>query len=214
MRVIARAVSLLIVLSAPAVAQLPSMESRPYSFSIAGGPSRAFRGVDAAGGEAQGGIAYRLGGNFGVRLEGTGHWYQDQPLYPCIVQDADRCYQTMRRSVTAGTLSATYHVSRFASNNGRHVPYVIAGLGVYRSQRIATSYPSCAPPNDCADRSVHELEMRDTQLGLSGGLGADFSLGPVAIFSELRLHYIYSDAAAGRPGNDYFLWPLSVGLRF
>jgi hypothetical protein len=56
--------------------------------------------------------------------------------------------------------------------------------------------------------------MRDTQIGWSGGAGLDFMLGPVATFMEMRLHYIYSNKPGAQPSNDYFLWPVSVGLRF
>jgi hypothetical protein len=178
------------------------------------GPTHAFRGVDAPGVQGQGAIAYGLGHGFGLRLEGTGHWYEPQPLYPCIVQDAVRCYQTIKRAVAAGTLSATYHISRFRSDEGRTSPYLISGVGVYRSRRIATHYPDCQPVAACADRTTYKLEMRDTQFGWSGGLGLDFDLGPVASFAEMRLHYIYSDTPGGQPSNDYFLWPLSVGFRF
>ena len=213
MRYIARAVCFLVALAPPLLAQTVS-ESRPIGFSIAAGPTHSFRGVDAAGAGVNGGISYRLGHDFGLKLEATGHWYQQQPLYPCMVQDADRCYQTMRRSVSAGVLSATYHLSRFARDKGRATPYLMTGVGIYESRRIATHYPDCQPPDLCADRFVYKWEMRDTQFGWSGGLGLDFMLGPVATFTEMRLHYIYRDTPGGQPSNDYFLWPVSVGLRF
>ena len=214
MRFPARAVFLLLAVTSPSLAQTATSESRPFSFSLAAGPTRAFRGVDAPGVEAQGALSYRLGHGFGVRLEGAGHWYQQQPLYPCMVQDADRCYQTMRRSVSATLVSATYHVQHFATDNGHSVPYLITGIGMYESRRIATHYPNCQPLDLCFDREVYKWEMRDTQIGWSGGIGADFMLGPVPVFSEMRLHYIYRNTPGGQQSNDYFLWPLSVGLRF
>src|SRR3954469_15892016 len=143
MRYFARSVCYLVVLASPLFAQTAASDSRPISFSLAAGPARAFRGVDAPGAEAQGGIAYRVTGNFGLRLEATGHWYQQQALYPCMVQDADRCYQTMRRSVSAGVLSATYRMPRFARNKGNSTPYLISGVGMYQSRRIAAHYPDC-----------------------------------------------------------------------
>jgi hypothetical protein len=177
------------------------------------GPTRAFRGVDAPGIEGQGGVAYRLGHGFGLRLEGAGHWYGQQTLYPCLVQDAGRCYQTMRRAVAAGSLSTTYHISRFATDNGTSVPYLITGLGIYRSRRIATRYPDCQPTGAC-DRNTYKLELRDTQFGWSGGIGADFRLGSLAAFAETRVHYVYDDRPGAQPSNDYFVWPFSIGLRF
>ena len=157
---------------------------------------------------------HRFGNNFGLRLEGAGHWYADQVLYPCMVQDAQRCYQTMRRVVSAGILNVTYHLTRFASGDGRNVPYLLTGIGMYRSRRIATHYPDCQPPDQCADRGTYHLEFRDTQLGWSGGAGADFDVGQVPLFMELRVHYMYRDTPSGQPSNDYFLFPFSVGLRF
>jgi hypothetical protein len=110
--------------------------------------------------------------------------------------------------------SATYHVSRFSTDKGRTVPYLITGVGLYRSRRIATHYPECQPVASCADRTTYKLEMRDTQVGWSGGLGLDFALGSLATFTEMRLHYIYSDKSGAQPSNDYFLWPVSLGFRF
>jgi hypothetical protein len=209
-----RALSLILMAaSATAMGQSASSQSHPYAFSVAAGPTRAFRGVDAPGIQGQGGIALGLRHGFGLRLEGTGHWYEERPLYPCIVQDAARCYQTIRRAVVAGTLNATYHISRFASDKGRTVPYLISGLGVYRSRRVATRYSDCQPLGLC-DRNIYKLELRDTQFGWSGGVGADFDLGSLAAFAEMRLHYVYSDKPGGQPSNDYFLWPLSLGFRF
>ena len=205
---------LLMATSGTAMGQSAVSPSRPFTFSVAMGPTHAFRGVDAPGVEGQGGIEYGLRHGFGLRLEGTGHWYEQQPLYPCIVQDAVRCYQTMRRAVAAGVVSATYHMSRFGTDKGRTVPYLISGVGIYRSRRIATHYPECQPVGLCTDRATYKLEFRDTQFGWSGGVGLDFDLGPLATFSELRLHYIYRDSPGGQPSNDYFLWPLSIGFRF
>ncbi len=187
---------------------------RPFTFSAAVGPTRAFRGVDAPGVEGQAGLALALRRGFGLRLEGAGHWYEAQPLYPCIVQDASGCYQTMRRALAAGSLSATYHISRWATDNGQSVPYLITGLGLYRSRKIATRYSDCQPSTVSCDRNTHKLEIREIQLGWSGGIGADFRLGSVAAFAETRLHYVYSDRPSGQPSNDYFVWPLSIGLRF
>lgn len=213
MRRFALALLVFVVGTSPAIAQSATSQSRLFTFSAAVGPTNAFRGVDARGVETQGGIALGLRNGFGLRLEGTGHWYGEQPLYPCIIQDAARCYQTMSRAVAAGILNATYHISRFASDKGRSVPYVISGLGIYRSRRIATRYTDCQSVGPC-DRAIYKLELRDTQFGWSGGVGADFDLGSLAVFAETRLHYIYSDSPGAQSSNDYFLWPFSVGFRF
>lgn len=208
------AVSLLLM-APPAIVAAQSAAPRPgaFTFSVAAGPTRAFRGVDAQGVQGQGGIARSLGGGFGLRLEGTGQWYESQPLYPCIIQDDARCYQTIRRAVAAGTLSATYHMSRFRDAKGNTVPYLISGLGLYRSRRIATRYTDCQPAGPC-DRNMYRLELRDTQFGWSGGFGLDAQLGSVGVFAETRLHYVYNDRPGPEPSNDYFVWPFSLGFRF
>jgi hypothetical protein len=202
------------VATSAAFAQAPAATQRPFTFSIAMGPTRAFRGVDAPGVQGQGAIEYKFQRGLGLRLEGTGHWYAQQPLYPCIVQDELRCYQTIRRAVGAGLLSATYHMTRFADDEGHTVPYLITGVGIYRSRRIATHYADCQPSGLCADPATYKLEMRDNQFGWSGGAGLDFDLGSLKAFGEMRLHYIYRDTPSGQPSNDYFLWPISVGFRF
>lgn len=209
-----KALSLMLVtVSGAATAQAPQIKPGLFSFSIAAGPTRAFRGVDAPGVQGQGGIARSLGGGFGVRLEGTGQWYESQPLYPCIIQDDTRCYQTIRRAVAAGTLSATYHMSRFRDEKTNSVPYLISGVGLYKSRRIATRYSDCQPAGPC-DRSMYRLELRDTQFGWSGGVGLDARLGSVGVFAETRVHYVYNDRPGAEPSNDYFVWPLSIGFRF
>jgi hypothetical protein len=210
----ARVMLLLIAATSPALAQPAVTVARPFTFSIAVGPTRAFRGVDAPGVMGQGAVGYKFQRGFGLRLEGTGHWYEQQPLYPCLVQDESRCYQTIRRAVGAVVLSATFHLTRFADDKGHTVPYLITGVGTYRSRKIATHYPDCQPTGLCADRATYKMEMRDNQFGWSGGAGLDFDLGSVKAFGELRLHYIYPDTRSGQPSNDYFLWPLSVGFRF
>jgi hypothetical protein len=215
MRTISRVSALLLAVTAPAIAQTDKAEQpRSFAISVALGPTHAFRGVDSPGIQGQGGLEYKFTPSFGLRVEGTGHWYEQQPVYPCLIQDAFRCYQTVRRAVSAGVVSATYHISRFATDKGRAVPYLISGVGVYKSRRIATHYPDCQPSGACTDRSTYKLEFRDTQVGVNGGLGLDFQLGPVPTFAEMRIHYVYPDTPRGQPSNDYFLWPLSVGLRF
>ena len=202
-----RATSLLLLaVSTTASGQVPTRMPGPFSFSLAVGPSRAFRGVDAPGVHGQGGVSYSLGRGFGLSLEGAREWYEAQPLYPCLVQDAGVCYQTMRRAVGAGTLSATYHMSRFRDDKTRSTPYLITGIGIYKSRRIATRYPECRPGELC-DSNVYKLQLRDTQFGWSGGAGLDARLGRVGVFAETRVHYVYNDRRSPEPSNDYFAWP-------
>ncbi len=194
-----------------ATAQTPTSPPRPYTFSVSAGPTRSFRAGDAPGIQGQAGVEYALGHGFGLKLEGSSHRYEQQPLYRCMVLDGVNCYQAERRNVGIGVLSATYHISRLATDDG--VPYLITGLGAYRSRRIATHYSNCQPADLCLD-PTSTFEMRNTQFGWSGGIGADFKLGPVPVLAEMRVHYIYRDTPKGQPSNDFFLWPFSVGFRF
>ena len=205
-----------LVLFATALAAQASRETgRGITLSAALGPSAAAREVDASGAHADLGVGYRSHSNgFGVRLEVATHRYRDVPLYPCLVQDADRCYQTMNRRVSATIASITYNLPTrllFSHDAGA---YFLAGVGSYGSRRVATHYPDCQPGGVCADRTTHTLELRDTQVGASGGIGVEMRVQRVLLFTELRVHYAYRDTPRGQPSNDYFLVPLSVGVRF
>ena len=209
-----RFISLFLLLGmVTANAQTPTSPPRPYAFSVSAGPTRSFRGGDAPGIQGQAGVEYTLGHGFGLKLEGARHRYEQQALYRCMVLDGVNCYQAMRRDIATGVLSATYHISSFATDDG--VPYLISGVGLYRSKRIATHYSTCQPTDAlCTDPGTIRYEMRDAQFGWSGGVGADFKLGPVQALAEMRVHYIYRDTPRGQPSNDFFLWPFSVGFRF
>ncbi|MEP6551723.1 MAG: hypothetical protein ABJB95_11100 [Gemmatimonadales bacterium] len=207
-----RFISLFLLLGiVTASAQTPTSPPRPYAFSVSAGPTRSFRGGDAPGIQGQAGVEYTLAHGFGLKLEGARHRYEQQALYRCVVLDGVNCYQAMRRDISTGVLSATYHISRFANDEG--VPYLISGVGLYRTRHIATHYSTCQPADLCTDPSS-TFETRNTQFGWSGGIGADFKLGPVPVLAEMRVHYIYRDTPTGQPSNDFFLWPFSIGVRF
>ena len=205
----------LTLFAATLTAQASRDTGRGITLSAALGPSAAAREVDASGAHGDLGIGYRAHSNgFGVRLEYTGHRYRDVPLYPCMVQDADRCYQTIRRRVTATIASVTYNLPTRLLINHETSAYFLAGVGSYASRRVATRYPDCQPSGPCLDRGTYTLELRDTQVGASGGIGAEVRVQRVLLFTELRVHYAYRDSPRGTPSNDYFLVPLSVGVRF
>lgn len=216
--IVARAKTLSLVplalLAGTLTAQTSPSPGRGLTISAAFGPSAAAREVDASGTHADVGIGYRAHSNgFGVRLELASHRYNDVPLYPCLVQDADRCYQTMRRRVSAGIASLTYNLPTRLIAGHDAAAYFLAGVGSYHSRRVATRYPDCQPTGTC-DRATYTLELRDAQVGASGGIGAEVRVQRVLVFTELRVHYAYRDTPRGEPSNDYFLVPLSVGFRF
>jgi hypothetical protein len=190
-------------------------DARPFKLSIAGGPMLAERGVDGIGGHAQAGISYAAAkSRFGAQLDLAYYLTGQQALYPCIVQDTERCYQTIQRSVTSGVLSATYHISRFASTSRRTLPYVIGGIGLYGSRKLARHFPECQLNGVCTDRNTYEMEIKDTQWGFSGGVGVDVRLEQLATFAEFRVHFVERDSPDNGPSNDYFLVPVSIGVRF
>jgi hypothetical protein len=203
----------LVAISAPLGAQSSREAGRGITLSAAFGPSTAARGVDASGAHGDVGIGYRSHSNgWGIVLEMAGHRYRDVPLYPCLVQDADRCYQTMRRRVSATIGSITYNLPTQLIASHDAGAYLLAGIGSYGSRRVATRYPDCQPTGVC-DRATYTLELRDRQIGASGGIGAEMRFDHVLVFAELRVHYAYRNTPRGTPSNDYFLVPLSVGLR-
>jgi hypothetical protein len=195
-------------------AQTPATVGRGLTLSAALGPSAAARGVDASGMHYQGGIGYRARSNgFGVRVDMANHRSHDVPLYTCMVQDTEGCYQTIRRNVSATVASVTYNLPTRVVAGYDAALYLLAGVGGYRSNRVATRYPNCLPDDLCF-QTRSTLEMRDRQVGASGGIGAEVRVQKVLLFTELRVHYAYRDTPHGQPSNDYFLVPLSIGIRF
>lgn len=201
-----------------AVAPLPAQSTaatRSYGVLLSGGPSDAFRSVDTEGWHAAAALVRPLNQRLAARLELTGHTYGAVPVYPCLIQDSERCYQTLDRKVVAGIANLSYEPMRARESGLYRSLYLIGGVGVYDSRREATAYPDCELPGVCGDRSTHTMTIRDTQLGLNGGIGANLRVGPSqsAFFVELRVHYARRSTPAGRPSNDYFLTPVSVGFR-
>jgi hypothetical protein len=202
------------VLASALPAQSPSTTGRGLTVSAAFGPSAAARGVDASGTHWDAGIGYRAHSNgLGVRLELGSHRYGDVPVYTCLVQDAQGCYQTMRRRVSATVGSVSYNFpTRLVAGYDAGL-YLLAGVGSYRSNRIATHYPDCLPGGLC-NRTVSTMEQRDAQMGASGGIGGEVRVQKLIVFTEFRVHYAYRNTPRGEPGNDYFLLPFSIGVRF
>ena len=198
----------------PVSAQSSSSVGRGLTLSAAFGPSAAARGVDASGTHWDAGIGYRAHSNgLGVRIEVGSHRYEDVPVYTCLVQDAQGCYQTMRRQVSATVGSVSYNFpTRLVAGYDAGL-YLLAGVGSYRSNRIATHYPDCRPDEPCL-RARSTLELRDSQIGASGGIGGEVRVQKLIVFTEFRVHYAYRNTPHGEPGNDYFLLPFSIGVRF
>ena len=210
-----RAIAMAALLSAvavPAAAQaIPS--GRGFELLLSGGPSQASRSVDAMGWFAEAGIARRLSSRVGVRLELAGHRYGAVPVYQCIVQDAERCYQTLGRDVIAGIANVVVQPMTARESGTYRGLYLIGGLGTYDSRRKATAYPDCEPSGECSDRDVRTMTLRDTQLGINGGIGFNVILGGSPVFTEMRLHYARPNSPANGPTNDYFLFPISIGFK-
>jgi len=181
--------------------------ARPFVPFVSGGASLASRLPDAGGMHVELGVIRTLGHGFSLRLEAARHVYDEVGLAPCLIQDSARCYQTLDRKVSAGIVSAAYDHPAW-----RGSVYLIGGAGVYGSRRVATRYPSCDVAGPC-DNATYTLEMRATQPGVNGGIGAQMPVGRVSLFTDVRVHYMFRTSPSGGPSNDYFLLPFTVGLR-
>ena len=89
-----------------------------------------------------------------------------------------------RTNIVGGTASALVGLGPLHRSV---VPYLLAGVGTYRTE--------------------YGQLPAEWHFGISGGAGARFQTGPVALFAEARLHQI---ADGSTPG----LVPVSFGIRF
>jgi hypothetical protein len=194
-----------VAIATPSAAQTDSV---PHGLFFSGGASTASSGVDAEGWHWEAGINHRLSGNLGLRLEVTSHSYDEVEMYPCLIQDTARCYQTMGRKVLAGLASLT--AQPFTIRQRRI--YLITGLGIYGSDRQATRYSNCDLSDAACDRSSYRLHLRDTQFGLNGGIGLVERMGNVPVFMDFRVHYVRRNSPSPGPSNDYFLLPVTIGF--
>ena len=197
----------LAAIAAPAIAQDAPEPAHRFAPFVSAGTSAASRLPDGNGVHLELGVVRPLTSWLGVRLEATRHMYAPVALAPCLIQDAAHCYQTIDRQVTAGIVSATV-----GHSYGKESLYLIGGAGVYGSRRVATRYPACDVAAPC-ENATYTMAMRSTQPGVSGGVGGEIPLGRVSAFADLRVHYMFRTAPGGGPSNDYFLMPLTVGLR-
>jgi hypothetical protein len=193
--------------AAPHVGAQSDSTRRLFPF-ISLGTSQAGRGVDGPGIHGEAGFIRALGHGFSVRVEAARHAYGEAPVAPCLLADSERCYQVVDRQVTAGIVNAVY-----GHSVGVTELYLISGMGVYGSHRVATRYPACQIAGPCETRT-YKLHMRDTQFGVNGGFGAEMPVGSVPLFMDVRMHYTYRTTPTGKPGNDYFLIPFTMGVRF
>jgi hypothetical protein len=172
------------------------------------GVSNAQRLPDGFGFHGGLGAQRALGWRFGARLEGTFHAYGEVPVYPCLFQDAERCYSTVDRQVTAGLASLTYDVPI-----GGEVFYLIGGAGLYHSRRVASQYPACTPEQFCI-KEHYRMHVDATQPGMSGGFGMRATFGTVPLLLDFRIHYASRTTPQSTPSNDYFLMPITLSIGF
>ena len=197
----------LVLIASPCSAQGAPDTGRRFVPFVSVGASEASRLPDGPGFHVDAGVMRAMGHGVSLRLEATRHAYGEVPLYPCLFQDAQYCYQTLDRQVTAGIASVAYE-----HPIGTETVYLIAGAGVYGSHRVATRYPSCQVPNVCDDRGTYKLDIRATQPGVSGGVGVRRLLGTTPLFVDVRMHFIRRTSPSGGPSNDYFLVPVTLGV--
>ena len=190
----------------PCSAQIAPDAGRSVQLFVSAGTSQAQRLPDGFGVHAGAGAAHALGRRIGVRFEGTYHAYGEVPVYPCLFQDADRCYSTVDRQVIAGLASLVYDIPIAGETL-----YLIGGTGLYRSRRVATQHPACAPTQGCSS-TVYRMSIQATQPGISGGIGLRRNLGSLPLSLDARIHFVSRTTPEGGPSNDYFLMPLTFTL--
>ena len=94
-------------------------------------------------------------------------------------------------SILSGTLNGIFNLSAGMPAS----PYILAGVGVYRSKADCSG---CDSNND---------------FGLNGGLGMKFNLSGFSTFAEARYHYIMSEDKDTGAQNTKFI-PISFGIMF
>jgi hypothetical protein len=193
--------------SAPCSAQARDTVPTLLPF-VSVGMSNAQRLPDGLGFHAGLGAQRQLGWRFGVRLEGTFHAYGEVPVYPCLFQDAERCYSTVDRQVTAGLLSLTYDVPIAGE-----IFYLVGGGGLYHSRRVASQYPACTPEQFCI-KEHYRMRIDATQPGMSGGFGMRATFGTVPLLLDFRIHFASRTTPENTPSNDYFLMPITLSIGF
>jgi hypothetical protein len=95
-------------------------------------------------------------------------------------------------SVLSGTLNAVYH---FGSAERSTRPYLLGGLGIYRTELDAVLYGQ-----DVSDST--------TDFGITGAVGLSVSIASVSAFIEARAHNILSE------GESAQIYPVTVGVVF
>jgi hypothetical protein len=126
------------------------------------------------------------GRDFGLRLDGN---FSQFCTTACDAAggELDIKYQVLNANVS-GLLEVPIGAAP------RVQPYVLAGVGVYHHKLRGDDVLSTADDSQ-------------TDLGVSGGLGLDFDVGPVGLFAEGRFHHVFAD------GADLQYIPVTVGVR-
>lgn len=96
-------------------------------------------------------------------------------------------------SILSGTLNGIFNLSAGMPAS----PYILAGVGAYRSK------PDCSGV-DCD---------ANTDFGLNGGLGMKFNLSGFSTFAEARYHFVMSEDKDTGAENIKFI-PISFGIMF
>jgi opacity protein-like surface antigen len=101
-------------------------------------------------------------------------------------------------SIISGTINGLFEFGSMGTVSTTH-PYVIGGLGVYRSK-----FSSDGEDND----------VSSTDFGFNAGVGVRFGLGGLNTFAEARFHNVFvGDNEDGEGGSIRFV-PISFGIAF
>ena len=187
---------------------------RQMTYSLSLGPS-LFAGSEGnyPGLQAQGGISYKpRTSSLGARADLLIHRFDTRSLYPCLLQQADVCFQTSQRTVSGFSVGLTYEPPKRSASRAIPTPYLVGGLAVYESRRDARRQADCTIEGVCS--AAQRETLRDTDFGANLGAGVTFMVANVDMFAEIRLHQPVWHTGPERPLRNFRLIPMSIGVRF
>ncbi len=159
------------------------------------------------------GLEWRKSQSRGAFRLGVQHYQQNQRwgseyLGNCGAQ----CSRSENYGVTGFTFDGTFDLSR-----GRIRPYVLSGIGIYRSSTTNRANYQCPGPRgpfgalSCTytPDQTSEYSFATWAPGWHSGLGLSASLGRTTLFTELRVMMLGTDGRQARG-----MVPLTFGVKF
>ena len=161
----------------------------------------------------QAGLEWRVGTRGALRL-GLMHYQQNRERNgPVVAGCTAECDSWTRFGSTGFTFDGTFDLAR-----GRYRPYLLSGVGMYRSSttnganfECIASDPTVNPfSRTCSYTGVRREFQRSTWAGgLHSGLGFSATFGKVALFTEGRIMILGTDGTRARG-----MFPVIFGVKF